>query len=76
MNCVSKYDKIAMENFQKLLDKKEFIPVQINASGKVNKVAYNGSGNIQALIAADGLMEFPMGKNRLEENERVRFISF
>lgn len=57
-------------------DKKEFIPVQINASGKVNKVAYNGSGNIQALIAADGLMEFPMGKNRLEENERVRFISF
>ena len=57
-------------------DRKELVPCKIATNGKLNKVAYNGSAHVNALVAADGLMEIPIGVTQISKDEKVKFIRF
>lgn len=56
---------------RKKMDRLAIVPVVINNSGIVEKVPFNGSAHINALVYANALMEVPVGESHLKIGESV-----
>ncbi len=51
--------------------RKSFLPVTITDQGKVMPVNYHGSAHIHSYVFADGIISIEIGKELLEEGEKV-----
>jgi len=49
----------------------QIVPVVINAEGLVEKVPFNGSAHINALVYANALIEVPLGQASINKGESV-----
>jgi molybdopterin molybdotransferase len=59
-------------NYSRVNDKRhEIIPVRINETGEAESLPYHGSAHIQALAAANALMEIPPGIKKLDKGATV-----
>ncbi len=52
---------------RKKADRREFLPVSVNASGEVLPLQYHGSAHIHAISLAQGLMNIPAGVFEIEK---------
>ncbi len=56
---------------RKIDDRTEFLPVQIVNGSEVVPVRYTGSAHIHALIAANALLQVPIGIGEIKKGEKV-----
>lgn len=61
---------------RKKSSRKEFIPCNLNADGRLDIIEYHGSGHLSALLKANGFFVVPVGTTNIEQNEIVDFIPF
>ncbi len=54
---------------RKKADRREFLPVSINAAGEVFPLQYHGSAHIHAVCLAQGLMNIPAGVFEIEKGK-------
>lgn len=52
-------------------DRLGVVPVSINHEGGIEEIPFNGSAHINAIPAADALLEIPAGKTIVEEGEMI-----
>ena len=52
-------------------DRLQIVPVVINTEGLVEKVPFNGSAHINALVFANAIMEVPLGQSIINKGETV-----
>lgn len=60
---------LANDFFRKNADRMGVVPVRINAVGKIEKIPFNGSAHINALVSANALLEFPLNETKLRKGE-------
>jgi len=56
---------------RKKTDRLQIVPVVINAEGLVEKVPFNGSAHINALVYANAVMEVPLGQSSINRGKSV-----
>ena len=61
--------KISISFNRKKADRLGIIPVVINDKGEIEKIPFNGSAHINALVFANALLEFPLNKTELKKGE-------
>lgn len=59
------------EYHRKNADRLEIVPVVINEKGLVDRVPFNGSAHINALVFANALMEVPTNQTNLKKGDLV-----
>jgi molybdopterin molybdotransferase len=60
---------LANDFYRKKADRLGVVPVEINADGAIQKIPFNGSAHINALVSATALLEFPLNKTNLLKGE-------
>lgn len=57
---------MALEYNRKKAERKSFMPVRINSSGKIEPLDYHGSAHIHSYEGADGIMAMEIGETHIE----------
>ena len=72
------HDRLESEIFERLrrIERDAWIPVQIVGPGSVRAIEYHGSGHLNALTRADGLVCIPRGIRELAAGTRVDVRQF
>ncbi len=60
---------MASEYIRKKAERKSFIPVRINAEGKIEPLEYHGSAHIHSYEGADGMLSVEIGENHINAGE-------
>ncbi len=61
--------KMNFDYFRKKADRVGIVPVIISADGLVEKIQFNGSAHINALVYANALLEVPAGKTNINTGD-------
>jgi molybdopterin molybdotransferase len=78
--CLGQVDTVYHFEFEGKRIKKssldELFPAQLNSSGKVEAIPFNGSGDIRAGVNASGIALHPAQKAQISTGEMVKFLFF
>lgn len=63
--------KLGFDYFRKKADRLAIVPVVVNYDGEVEEIPFHGSAHINALTAANALLEVPFGVHEIKKGETV-----
>ncbi|MGZ5246340.1 MAG: molybdopterin molybdotransferase MoeA [Flavitalea sp.] len=78
--CLGKKEVEVQMEFAGIRDKRtsldEFFPVTVSASGHVEEIPFNSSGDIRAGVGATGIAKHPAEKRSIVFGDRIDFYAF